>query len=86
MAKQLLHAVADTGTGNAVGTAIAGTFLSFGLDLVITMVSVGAALALVIPVAVFAVFRFIRRVLDITHVLFPPFRSQVIPPRHGQPC
>ena len=60
MAKQLLHAVANTGTGNAVGAAIAGTFLFFGLDLVITAVSVGAALALVIPEAVFAVFRFIR--------------------------
>jgi hypothetical protein len=40
MAKQLLHAVANAGAGNAVGTAIAGTFLFFGLDLVITVVSV----------------------------------------------
>ena len=55
-----LHAVADAGNRNGIGTAVAGTLLWLRLDLVVAMLTVDAALALFVPVAVLAVLWLVR--------------------------
>lgn len=75
----LLHAVADARMRYGVGAPVTGTPLRFRIDFVVAVLSESATLAFFIPVTVLAVFRFIRRILDLTHVSAPPFPAPAIP-------